>query len=125
MNLIRAENLKKEDIFGESDPYATLQVGGGKKKQTKTVTNTSNPQWFYTADFPIDMVKGPVLKIQVFDCDGKGKKFKSDQFFLFTSDEFELEFSSSSRAELGHFNFRAETKLDFFIYRKIARINAC
>ena len=98
MNLIRAENLKKEDIFGESDPYATLQVGGGKKKQTKTVTNTSNPQWFYTADFPIDMVKGPVLKIQVFDCDGKGKKFKSDQFFLFTSDEFELEFTSSSRA---------------------------
>jgi Ca2+-dependent lipid-binding protein len=84
VNLIRAENLKKEDIFGESDPYATLQVGGGKKKQTKTVTNTSNPEWFYTADFPIDMVKGPVLKIQVFDCDGKGKKFRSDQIFLFT-----------------------------------------
>ena len=81
MNLIRAENLKKEDIFGESDPYATIQVGGGKKKQTKTVTNTSNPQWFYTADFPIDMVKGPVLKIQVFDCDGKGKKFRSDHTF--------------------------------------------
>ena len=38
-----------------------------------------------------------------------------------TSDEPELEFSSSSRAmkvpsraELGHFNFRAETELDFF-----------
>jgi hypothetical protein len=31
------------------------------------------------------MVKGPVLKIQVFDCDGKGKKFRSDQIFLFTS----------------------------------------
>ena len=30
---------------------------------------------------------------------------------IFTSDEFELEFSSSSRAELGHFNFRAETDI--------------
>ena len=81
MNLIKAENLKKEDIFGESDPYATLQVGGGKKKQTKTVTNTSNPEWFYTADFPIDIVRGPDLKIKVFDCDGKGKKFRYSQTF--------------------------------------------
>jgi hypothetical protein len=38
--------------------------------------------------------------------------------YIFGGDEFELEFSSSSRAmkvpsraELGHFNFRAETKL--------------
>ena len=37
------------------------------------------------------------------------------------SDEFELEFSSlnramknPSRAKLGHFNFQAETELDFF-----------
>ena len=97
MNLIRAENLKKEDIFGESDPYATLQVGGGKKKQTKTVTNTSNPQWFYTADFPIDMVKGPVLKIQVFDCDGKGKKFRSDQIFLFRDHPFKTSACSRGR----------------------------
>ena len=29
----------------------------------------------------------------------------------YCSDEFELEFSGSSRAELGHFNFRAETEL--------------
>ena len=32
-------------------------------------------------------------------------------FFLITSDEPELEFSGSSRAELGHFDFRAETEL--------------
>ena len=32
-------------------------------------------------------------------------------FLLHTRDEFELEFSGSSRAKLGHFNFRAETEL--------------
>ena len=34
------------------------------------------------------------------------------QLILKCSDEPKLEFSGSSRAELGHFNFRAETELN-------------
>ena len=33
------------------------------------------------------------------------------------SDEFELRFPELSRAELGHFNFRAETELSIFFDR--------
>ena len=73
VKLIKAEDLVKEDIFGESDPFATLKVGSSKAKQTKTINNTSNPEWQYTADFPIDMVNGPKLKIEVFDHDFRGK----------------------------------------------------
>ena len=68
VNLIKAEDLVDKDTFGESDPYATLKVGSCMApKVTKTVRNTCNPKWFYTADFPIDMVKSPELKIEVFD----------------------------------------------------------
>ena len=38
------------------------------------------------------------------------------------SDEPEPEFSSSSRAELGHFNFRAETELDFFLISSSSKV---
>ena len=42
-------------------------------------------------------------------------------YILYISDEPEPEFSSSSRAEMGHFNFRTETELDFFLYSLIVR----
>ena len=50
------------------------------------------------------------------------KTLSFDKYFkhrnnLVTSDEFELEFPELSRAELGHFNFRAETELWIFYVR--------
>lgn len=66
----------KKDIgvlgLGKSDPYATLQVGA-KKVQTKIINNTISPEWFFTADFPIEVVKGQQLAIEVFDHDDPGK----------------------------------------------------
>ena len=64
VNLIRAIDLMKKDIgvlgLGKSDPYATLVVGA-KTVQTKTKPNTITPEWYFTADFPIEVVKGNVL----------------------------------------------------------------
>ena len=61
VNLIRAIDLMKKDIgvlgLGKSDPYATLVVGA-KTVQTKTKPNTITPEWYFTADFPIEVVKG-------------------------------------------------------------------
>ena len=70
VRLIKAENLERTDFVGASDPYAILQVGS-MKSQTKTVKNSSNPEWFHTADFPIDanIVEEIRLKIEVFDHD--------------------------------------------------------
>lgn len=75
VNLIRADKLMKKDIgilgMGKSDPYATLSVGA-KKVQTKIINNTVSPEWFFTADFPIEVVKGQQLTIEVFDHDDPG-----------------------------------------------------
>ena len=57
--------------MGKSDPYATLQVGA-KKVETKYISNTITPEWFFTADFPIEVVSGQFLNIEVFDHDDPG-----------------------------------------------------
>ena len=65
----------KKDIgvlgLGKSDPYATLQVGA-KKVQTKIINNTISPEWYFTADFPIEVIKGQQLNVEVFDHDDPG-----------------------------------------------------
>ena len=45
-------------------------------KKTKTIRNTDNPKWFYTADFPIDIINSPNLQIEVFDHDHASKTLK-------------------------------------------------
>ncbi len=56
----------KKDIgvlgMGKSDPYAILKVGA-KTVQTKVINNTISPEWFFTADFPIEVVKGKHKKV--------------------------------------------------------------
>ena len=80
VQLIKAEGLEKKDVgfvgMGKSDPYATLQVGA-KKFKTEVIKNTVNPEWFYTADFPIEVVKGQQLTVEVFDHDDPGKFYLS------------------------------------------------
>ena len=60
------------DMFGKSDPYATLQISNGEKRQTQTITDRDNPEWKFIADFPIDMAEGHQLKVEVFDEDDIG-----------------------------------------------------
>ena len=75
VQLLRAENLMKKDNvlgMGKSDPYATLQVGA-KKVKTKVIKCTVDPEWNFTADFPIEVVMGQQLTVEVFDHDDPGK----------------------------------------------------
>merc|ERR1719464_1355022 len=75
VNLIKADKLMKKDVgvlgMGKSDPYAVLEVGS-KSGKTKVISNTITPEWFYTIDFPIEVVKGQQLTIEVFDHDDPG-----------------------------------------------------
>ena len=85
VTLFKAEKLINLDSFklfgsGISDPKAILQVGA-KKIYTKTIPNTLNPEWNFTADFPVEVVNGQSLNIEIIDRDtglndgflGKGK----------------------------------------------------
>lgn len=75
VNLIKADKLMKKDVgvlgMGKSDPYATLEVGSRSDK-TKIIKNTISPEWFHTTDFPIEVVKGQQLSIEVYDHDDPG-----------------------------------------------------
>ena len=75
VHLIRADKLMKKDIgvlgMGKSDPYAVLQVGA-KKVQTNVINNTISPEWNFVADFPIEVVKGQQLSMELFDHDDPG-----------------------------------------------------
>ena len=68
------------DNFSESDPYATLQISNGEKRQTQTVMDKNNPIWNFITDFPIDLAEGHELKIEVFDEDDVGNFFSSMKF---------------------------------------------
>ena len=70
-----AAELLKKDVglmgTGKSDPYATITVGA-KRVETKRINNTVNPTWNHVAEFPIEVVKGQQLTLEVFDHDDPG-----------------------------------------------------
>jgi Ca2+-dependent lipid-binding protein len=73
VRLLKAEKLVKKDIgvlgMGKSDPYATLTVGS-RKHTSERIDNTVNPEWNnFVADFPIEVVRGQELLIELFDHD--------------------------------------------------------
>ena len=76
VNLVRAEKLMKKDIgvlgMGKSDPYAILKVGA-KTVESPMIKNTINPEWNFIADFPIEVVKGQTLHIELMDHDDPGE----------------------------------------------------
>ncbi len=76
VRLHRAVQLMKKDVgvlgMGKSDPYATLTVGARTAK-TKKINNTVNPEWNFAADFPIEVVRGQQLTLEVFDHDDPGE----------------------------------------------------
>ena len=78
VQLIKVDQLMKKDIglmgMGKSDPYAVLQVGA-KKVKTEVIKNTISPEWYFTADFPIEVVEGQQLTVEIFDHDDPGKIF--------------------------------------------------
>ena len=75
VQLKRAEKLAKKDIgvlgMGKSDPYATLSVGARTLK-THKINNTVNPEWNFVGDFPIEVVDGQQLTLEIYDHDDPG-----------------------------------------------------
>ncbi|TRY78396.1 hypothetical protein TCAL_08980 [Tigriopus californicus] len=75
VRLHKAVQLAKKDVgvlgMGKSDPYAVLTVGARSVK-TNRINNTVNPEWDYVADFPIEVVSGQQLTLEIFDHDDPG-----------------------------------------------------
>uniref|UniRef100_A0A0K2UPA4 Extended synaptotagminlike protein 2a [Tribolium castaneum] n=1 Tax=Lepeophtheirus salmonis TaxID=72036 RepID=A0A0K2UPA4_LEPSM len=75
VNLIKGAQLLKKDIgimgMGKSDPLAILTVGN-KRVTTPMIKNTVNPEWDFIADFPIEVIQGQELLIEVWDHDDPG-----------------------------------------------------
>ena len=42
--------------------------------KTHKINNTVNPEWNYVADFPIEVVKGQQLTLEIMDHDDPGKR---------------------------------------------------
>ena len=72
VNLVKAKDLIKGDMFGKSDPYAVLKFGSQKDK-TPVVKNSQNPEWNHESTFETPDGPDQTLNIEVFDSDKIGK----------------------------------------------------
>eukprot|EP00092_Neocalanus_flemingeri_P021078 GFUD01022838.1.p1 GENE.GFUD01022838.1~~GFUD01022838.1.p1 ORF type:complete len:586 (+),score=158.29 GFUD01022838.1:255-1760(+) len=72
VKLIRASDLVDNDGFGsgKSDPYVIMTVGAHTHR-FPTIMDTFNPHWDLTYDFPIEVIQGQELLIEVYDEDDR------------------------------------------------------
>merc|ERR1712106_767797 len=77
VKLMRAADLVNKDGFGsgKSDPYVILTVGAHTQR-VPTITDSCNPHWDHTYDFPIEVVQGQELLLEFYDDDDR----QDDQF---------------------------------------------
>ncbi|KAG1458698.1 hypothetical protein G6F56_006333 [Rhizopus delemar] len=54
VNLIEAQNLHKEDLFGHDDPFVELWLDEDYKQRSEVTKGTENPVWNQTFTFNID-----------------------------------------------------------------------
>ena len=78
MRIIRADDLKKADLFGKSDPYAKLFFNEIPVGETKVMKDNHFPIW--NTDFEIQVPNGDIksvgnsnFKVVVYDFDDVGK----------------------------------------------------
>ena len=52
------QNLKKQDLMGQSDPYVLVSIPGSSVKQVKTkqIKNNANPVWNETFSFDVSFL---------------------------------------------------------------------
>jgi len=77
VHLMRATDLVDKDGFGsgKSDPYVTMTIGA-YTHTTPTKMDTCNPRWNLAYDFPIEVVHGQELVVEIYDDDSR----KDDEF---------------------------------------------
>ncbi|VAI20523.1 unnamed protein product [Triticum turgidum subsp. durum] len=69
LKVVRAQNLKKKDLLGKSDPYAKLKMTDDKLPSKKTSVKRSNlnPEWNEEFKFVVTDPENQSLEINVFD----------------------------------------------------------
>jgi len=78
VKVVRAQNLKKKDLLGKSDPYAKLKMSDDKLPSKKTTVKRSNlnPEWNEDFKFVVTDPENQTLEINVFDWEQVGKHEK-------------------------------------------------
>ena len=70
VSVVRGRDLVKKDLRGSSDPYVVLAVGADKVSfKERYVSKDVNPEWQYTAQFPLEEPAGLALDLKVYDYD--------------------------------------------------------
>jgi len=73
VEVVRGRHLVKKDkhlLGGKSDPYVVLAIGEKKISfKDRYAESTVDPEWRYTAEFPVEEVSGLDLNIEVYDYD--------------------------------------------------------
>jgi Ca2+-dependent lipid-binding protein len=69
MKVLRAQNLRKKDLLGKSDPYVKLKMSDDKLPSNKTTVKCSNlnPEWNEDFKFVVTDPENQALEINVFD----------------------------------------------------------
>ncbi|CAF4963033.1 unnamed protein product [Rotaria sp. Silwood1] len=67
--ILRAQDLIDADIGGKSDPYVNVKVPGNIKYRTKTINNTTNPEWNEVFDFVVEQYTNDSIQFEVYDKD--------------------------------------------------------
>ena len=90
INLIKAKNLMKLDPREKTHPYAVL-VHGKQMEKTKTVKNSTEPQWDHKAEFRVPDNNSRDFFIEVFDNEKSGKDKSLGSVALDIIDVLELD----------------------------------
>jgi Ca2+-dependent lipid-binding protein len=69
VKVVRAQNLRKKDLLGKSDPYVKLKMLDDKIPSKKTTVKRSNlnPEWNEDFKFVVTDPENQTLEIDVFD----------------------------------------------------------
>ncbi|XP_062193748.1 synaptotagmin-1-like [Phragmites australis] len=78
VKIVRAQNLRKKDLLGKSDPYVKLKMSDNKLPSKKTSVKRSNlnPEWNEDFKFVVTDPETQALEINVFDWEQVGKHEK-------------------------------------------------
>ncbi|KAK7090807.1 calpain-5-like [Littorina saxatilis] len=85
IKVVRATGLQKQDTQGGADPYCVISCDG-EKVTTRSVNNTTNPEWGDSAIFyRSDPLKHP-LKVQIWNHNVIRDQYMGKHVFLSTDD---------------------------------------
>jgi hypothetical protein len=67
VKVLRGDKLKGAEVLGKIDAYVQLSVRAGRTKKTRTINNTTNPEWNESMQFVVDDINSQNITIVVKD----------------------------------------------------------